>query len=140
MRSISLLSLIVAVTSAAFAQVPTGKLPRAIVPTHYALTLELDPARDGFTGEVRIRVQSTEPARTFFLHGKDLEILRASATPWAAQRPRCTREAVDESGVLALTAEQPLPAGELELALSFRAAYFGQLDSTYKVAWPSART
>jgi alanyl aminopeptidase len=132
-RSVSFLSLILVVGSAAFAEVPTGRLPRTIVPTHYALTLELDPTRDGFTGEVRIRVESTEPARTLFLHGKDLEILAASATPVRGPEAALRVEAVDESGVLALTAEQPLPAGELELALSFRAAYSGQLDSTYKV-------
>jgi alanyl aminopeptidase len=115
------------------APVPTEKLPRTIVPMHYALTLEIDPAQDGFTGDVRIRVQSKEPTRTIFLHGKDLEIVRASATPRGAQPVALRAEPVHESGVLALTAEPPLPAGELELALSFRAGYSAQLDSTYKV-------
>jgi alanyl aminopeptidase len=113
--------------------VPTGKLPRTIVPTHYTLALEIDPETDGFAGEVRIDARSAEPMQRIFLHGKDLDIVSASAKP-AGSRPIALRaEPVHESGVLALTAEQPLPAGELELTLSFRARYSTQLDSTYKV-------
>jgi len=125
--------MLVLASAAHASQVPTGKLPRTIVPTHYALTLEIDPAEDGLVGEVHIRVQSTEPARTLFLHGKDLEIVHASATPAGGLPTPLHAEAVHESGVLALTAEQPLPAGELELTLSFRARFSAQLDSTYKV-------
>ena len=113
--------------------VPTGKLPRTIVPTHYTLALEIDPETDGFAGEVRIDARSAEPMQRIFLHGKDLDIVSASAKP-AGSRPIALRaEPVHESGVLALTAEQPLPAGELELTLSFRARYSTQLDSTYKI-------
>ena len=134
MRRIPLLSLMLVLAGVAqAAQVPTGRLPRTLVPTHYALTLEIDPAGDGFGGDVRIHVQSTQPTRTIFLHGKDLEILRASATPAGGPPIALRAEPVHESGVLALTAEQPLPAGALELALAFRARYSAKLDSTYKV-------
>ena len=134
MRGVPLLPLILAVASAAHAtQVPTGKLPRSVVPTHYALELALDPAADGFSGEVRIRVRNEAPAPGLFLHGKDLEISRASATP-AGGAPIALRAVeVHESGVVELrSVDAPLPAGELELVLSFRARYSAQLDSTYR--------
>ena len=134
MRRVSLLSLTLALASAAHgSQAPDGKLPRTVVPTHYTLTLELDPAAEGFAGEVRIQARSAEPLRTIHLHGKDLEIVSASATPAGGRAIALRAAPAHESGVLALTAERPLPAGALVLALSFRAGYSAQLDSTYKV-------
>ena len=48
MRGVSLLPLILALAPAAHAsEAPAGKLPRTVVPAHYALTLEIDPAADG---------------------------------------------------------------------------------------------
>ncbi len=125
--------MLVVATAAHASQVPTGKLPRTIVPTHYALTLEIDPEAGGFAGEVRIATRSAEPTRTIFLHGKDLEIVQASAAPAGAAPIELRALQVHESGVLELRSESLLPAGELELALSFRAGYSAQLDSSYKV-------
>jgi alanyl aminopeptidase len=133
-RGVSLLSLILGLAPLAHAApVPSGKLPRTVVPLHYALTLTVDPAQAGFSGEVRIRVRNAETAQTIFLHAKELEIARASATPEGGAEIALHAEPVHESGVLALGAGAPLPAGELELVLSFRARYSTQLDSTYKV-------
>jgi alanyl aminopeptidase len=119
--------------AASFAEVPTGPLPRTVVPLHYALALEIDPEQDGFAGEVRIRVRSEAPTATIFLHGKGLAIASASATPAGRAPVALTSEEVHESGVLALRAVSALPAGEATLALSFHAPFSTQLESTYKV-------
>jgi len=112
---------------------PTGRLPRDVVPLHYALRLELDPAAADYAGEVRIRVRVTKPTRTLWLHAKDLAIARATATPAGGAALPLAATPEHESGVLRLEAAQALPAGEAELALAFRAPFGAQLDGTYKV-------
>ena len=133
LRAVIVAALLSASSALADAAPPTGRLPRDVVPVHYALRLELDPAESGYTGEVQIRVRIAAPTRTLWLHAKDLEVARASAT--SAGGPPLALEAaiVHESGVLRLTAPAELPAGEARLALAFRAPFGAQLDGTYKV-------
>jgi alanyl aminopeptidase len=114
--------------------VPTGQLPRDVVPQHYALRLDIDPQQAGFAGEVRIRVRVAAPTRTIWLHARDLEIESASATPAGAPSVSLDAALVHESGVLRLSAPEELPAGEAELVLAFRAPFGAQLDGTYQVS------
>jgi aminopeptidase N len=137
-RSLPLLSLIAGLALAGgvgadTGPVPTGRLPRTLLPTHYTLTLELDPAREDFSGEVRIQVRLAAAAQVLFLHGKDLDVTHAEAIPTGAAAIPLRAASAHESGVLSLRAEAPLPAGELLLALSFRARFSEQLEATYKV-------
>jgi len=113
--------------------VPVGRLPRDVVPLHYTLALRIDPAQEGFSGEVRIRVQVARPTGTIWLHGRNLEIESAFATPTGAGPIPLAAAIVHESGVLKLSAETKIPAGEALLVLAFRAPFDLQLDGTYKV-------
>jgi alanyl aminopeptidase len=112
---------------------PTGRLPRDVVPLHYALRLAIDPAQAEFTGEVRIRVRVAAPTRTLWLHARDLAITSAVASPAGARPVPLEAAIVHESGVLRLTAPAELPAGEADLALAFRAPFGAQLDGSYRV-------
>jgi len=112
---------------------PTGRLPRDVVPLHHALRLEIDPEAAGFAGEVRIRVRLEAPARTLWLHARELEITSASVTPEGAPAVALAAAIVHESGVLRLAAPAELPSGAAELVLAFRAPYGTQLDGTYQV-------
>jgi alanyl aminopeptidase len=113
--------------------VPTGRLPRDVVPRRHALTLALDPAQTHFSGDVRIALRLAKPTQTLWLHGKNLELTQASVTPRGAKPLPAKAAIVHESGVLQVTTAQPIPAGEAELALSFRTPFDAQLDGTYKV-------
>ncbi len=113
---------------------PAGRLPRDVVPLAYRLELRIDPAAAGYGGEVRIRVQIAAPTATIWLHARELEIERASVTKAGAEAVALTARAAHESGVLELGAAAELPAGEAELALSFRARFGRQLDGTYHVS------
>ncbi|MBL9012677.1 MAG: hypothetical protein JNL83_00780, partial [Myxococcales bacterium] len=57
---------------------PTFRLPAGVVPVHYALRLEVDPAKDAFAGTVAIRVRLDRPTRTIWLHAQELTIAKAS--------------------------------------------------------------
>ena len=62
-----------------------GNLPKTVVPLRYALSLDLDPARDGFTGRADIVIDVRQPVRAVVLHARDLtasrtELLRDGQT------------------------------------------------------------
>ena len=64
--------------AAAATAAPTFRLPGNVVPVHYAVRLEIDPAKDAFAGVVAIRVRLEKPTRTIWLHAQDLTIAKAS--------------------------------------------------------------
>ena len=75
--------------------------------------------------------------RTIFLHASN-EIAHASATPEGGAE--IALRASRWTGGARAHGRGLLPAGELELALAFRARYSAQLDSTHKVVVASGRT
>ena len=50
-----------------------GNLPKSVVPLRHALRLDVDPARDDFTGEAQIDIEVREPVGAIVLHARDLE-------------------------------------------------------------------
>ena len=52
-----------------------GLLSKDVVPSHYALTLDLDPQRDGFSGQAIITVQVRKPVPAVVLHAHELQAL-----------------------------------------------------------------
>ncbi len=52
-----------------------GLLSKDVVPAHYALTLDLDPLRDGFSGQAIITVQVRKPVPAIVLHAHELQAL-----------------------------------------------------------------
>ena len=51
-------------------------LPKTVLPSHYALALQLDPARDRFDGRATITLTVREPVRAIVLHARGLEASR----------------------------------------------------------------
>src|SRR3546814_14518001 len=84
-RFLTALALLVALcsvtSSAAAADVPSGRLPATLQADAFAIELRIDPRKDDFAGVSRIDGALTEPTRTVFVHGRDLHITRATITP-----------------------------------------------------------
>ncbi len=129
----ALAALLGSASGAGAAGPPTGRLPRDVVPLHYALHLTIDPAAVGFRGEVRIRVRLAEPTPTIWLHARDLEIEAAVLSRVGRADEALAPAIVHESGVLRLDAQVPLAAGEATLRLGFAGAFGSGLDGTYRV-------
>ncbi|MHB8913050.1 MAG: M1 family metallopeptidase [Lysobacter sp.] len=112
--------------------VPTGPLPRTVVPSLVSLELRLDPKQDRFSGTTRIAATVHEPTRVIWMHARDLTIGKAEAL--LADGRRIALAASDEhvSGVLRLSAAQVIPAGNVTLEIAYEAP-FGQLQGAYKV-------
>ena len=122
---------------AADATIPTGPLPRTVVPSEVALQLTIDPTQARFSGHVDISVDVASATDTIWMHGRGLNITKAVYIP-AGSRPAngnnqdLTAEEVDVSGVLKLTAPKPIAAGKGLIAIDYDAP-FGELQGAYKV-------
>lgn len=101
---------------------PTGKLTGGVTPLAYRLDLTLEPDKPRFPGKVEIDVRIAAPARTIFLHGRDLAMHQASAAVGGRKLAGEWKQA-DATGVAALTFPEPLPAGPVTLAFEYDAAF-----------------
>jgi alanyl aminopeptidase len=99
---------------------PTLRLPRNFVPTAYDIKLDIDPAKDRFTGHVAITGKVSERSSVIWLHGYHLAIEKASA---GATPLTVTPKGED---LLEVKAATPLEAGEQTLVFD----YSGELDKS----------
>ncbi|HWP35285.1 MAG TPA: M1 family metallopeptidase, partial [Thermodesulfobacteriota bacterium] len=90
---------------------------------HYAIELEVSPARRTFRGRVTIAARAAAPTREVELHARDLRVVEAVATAGRRRLAGRPRYHPDRETVV-LTFAEPLPRGALTLALAFR----GRLD------------
>ncbi len=112
--------------------VPLGQLGEAVIPTHYALDLRIDPERAEFAGRVSIDVRITEPVDTIYLHGRGLQV--SSATLSAGETLMAADYAqIHDSGVARLALPIAVSAGRARLTLDYRADFSTTLDGLYKV-------
>ncbi len=121
-----------AATTPAQAGVPTGPLPRTVVPSEVSLELKLDPAQPRFSGHVSISVDVASPTRVIWMHGRKLDIKKAVYMPANGKNLDLTAAEADVSGVLKLTAPETIAAGKGVIAIDYDAP-FGELQGAYRV-------
>jgi aminopeptidase N len=127
-----------AVTAPAPPPLSSGRLPALARPTRYRVSLDIDPAKDRFFGDVTIALDLPKPTQVLVLHGRDLLIGRAEAeaagkrvTAEATFRMAAGgREAPDE---LVLSLAEPLPAGAAEVRISYSAPIGDRLSGLFRV-------
>jgi alanyl aminopeptidase len=112
--------------------VPTGQLPRNVVPTEVALELKIDPAQPRFSGKVRLDVDVAKATDTIWMHGRSLDITRARFVPAHGAPIALTTREADVSGVLKVTGARTIPAGKGVIEMDYDAP-FGELQGAYKV-------
>ncbi|MGH8073295.1 MAG: M1 family peptidase, partial [Lysobacter sp.] len=112
--------------------VPTGQLPRTVMPTLVELELKLDPAQERFSGRTVVHADVAEATDVVWLHGRDLDIKSAEAVLADGSRVALDAKQVHVSGVLKLAAAQTLPAGKINIEIDFEAPY-GNLMGAYRV-------
>ena len=121
-----------AANAASTSEVPSGQLPRTVVPSLVQLELKLDPKQERFSGKTRIEAQVAEATDVIWMHGRGLKIGKAEAVLASGKRIALTAEQVHVSGVLKLSAAETIPAGKATIELAYDAPY-GQLDGAYRV-------
>lgn len=104
---------VIAVAAPAWAQ--RQVLPEGAAPVRYDLAVDVDPARDEFTGEARITVDVAAALERVTLNAADMTITRAAIDG------RNVVFALDEEAeTLTLTPRRPLAAGRHVLTIAYR--------------------
>ncbi len=114
--------------------VPLGRLPRVVIPARYRIALNVDPAKDRFSGHAEIDVTFVEKRRAIFIHGQGLNVLGASVRLSARRTVPAHYLQVDRSGVARLLFVDEIPAGKATLVFDYEAPFGTQLSGLYKIA------
>ncbi len=143
--STSLFLLLALLASTAFAQArfdfatTPGNLPKDVVPVHYRLALDLDPAKDTFSGIATIAISIASATPSFAIHAHELTAGSATLTAANGQsRPLKVQPAkLPQAWQLSPTDGLPLSAG----AYVLRIQYTGKVQATgsglFKVPYTS---
>ena len=107
---------------------PKLRLPGDTRPTAEAIELHIDPKQDRFSGIVDIAVTLDQPRTVVWLHGKGLNVTRATATPDGGSELQGTWQQRDESGTASLSLPQALPQARRSIHVEFDAPYASQLE------------
>ena len=106
-------------------EAPVAQLPRDVRPTHYTLALDIDPAKQGFSGTADIDLVLDAPHAQIWIDGRGLVIKEATAAGQPAKY-----EQVTEDGVARLTFAKPL-AGTARLHFAWDAPFDPGLVGLY---------
>ena len=103
---------------------PPYRLPRNVVPDHYALVLRPDLAHAAFDGEVIIDVRAGELSDEVVLNAAELDIVEARFARDGQEDRRCTVSYRTEEEQAVLVPSRPLEPGAYTLYMRFS----GQLN------------
>ena len=101
------------------------RLPRAILPTHYSVTLEPELQQGTFSGDVTIAVQVSEPVGSILMNAIELDITSVQVNG------RDVSFSLDEA-TERLYIDQPLSDGTAEISIAFRGMLNDQLRGFYR--------
>lgn len=112
--------------------VPRGRLPEGVTPTHYALDLTVVPDQERFSGAVTIDVTVSKPGNVVWMHGQGLAVERATVTNTDGTAVGTWEEIANGGGVAKLTFARALPIGPAKLTIQYSAPFNRQLQGLYR--------
>ncbi|MBU2919683.1 M1 family metallopeptidase [Psychrosphaera sp. F3M07] len=112
---------------------PLGQLPENIEPTHYDLTLRVDPDQGTFSGEVIIDVNLKTPSTELWLHSENITVSTANFITTDNQTTPLTFKEMGHSGVARLTSSTELPAQSASIHFVFNGELASDLSGLYLV-------
>src|SRR5690348_1221332 len=104
------------------AQAPKGKLPDTATPRAYRLDFTILPEADRFSGHDEIDITLNRPARSLYMHGRDLTVTSAVAIT-RGKRIAAKWTQVDKTGTARLDFPQTLAAGPVTLKFVYSAPF-----------------
>lgn len=117
-----------------------GRLPKDVVPTHYTLRFDLDPARTTFTGRAEIDITVRRPVSSIVLQATELEATGATLSDLSGT----TREVVitpekDTSlWRMGWKSGEPLPPGRWRLIIDYRGKVETRGQGLFRVEYRTA--
>ncbi len=118
-------------TPSALVNLSDGRLPSAVVPTRYDVTLAVEPAQGWFSGAVAIQIEVRETTRSVTLHALELEILEATVESGGVHYTTA-RSADAESETLTLTVSREIQPGPAMVGLTFSGRLNQQMKGLYE--------
>ena len=110
------------------------RLPESASPTRYTLSLHIDPAQERFNGIAEIDVTLTEAMDRMWIHGENLTVTEATATPEGGAPVQVRWEQVDaEEGVARIIFPRVMEPGVVHLRLAYNAPFDETLEGLYRV-------
>jgi len=113
--------------------IPQARLPRDAIPSHYAITLTIDPKKARFSGHTEIDVNFTSARKTLFIDGLDLHVTKAVVQLANGKTIAAAYSQVDPTGVSYLNFTDTIPAGKARLVFDYDAPYDQSLAGLYQV-------
>ncbi len=112
-----------------------GRLPALAKPLRYALSLDVDPRKDTFSGKERILLDVLEETAHVVLNARDIHVKRAwiSTAKETLEMTASMRTAHGalEADELVLSADRVLPKGRATLSIEYDAPFGKQLSGLY---------
>lgn len=97
-----------------------GRLSKLVVPSRYALQLDVDPARDDFTGSVAIEVTARQAVPQIELHAHELKAASARLVSGTAVRPlQVVPQPERQTWRLVPADGQPIAAGAHRIEIAY---------------------
>lgn len=114
-------------------QIPSGQLPDNVTPTHYQLSLTIDPSRENFSGKARIDIKINEPSDFFYLNAKALKIQSVSLLSTQEQAFDASAKYTDVDGVIKVSTDEILPTGKYSVVFEYDAPFNENLEGLHRV-------
>ncbi len=114
------------------ANAPRGKLPNTATPAAYRLDFTILPESDRFSGHDEIDINLNRPAKSLYLHGRDLEMTKAVAIVGGKTIPVKWTQ-VDQTGTARIDFPRTMPAGKMTLAFDYTAPFGDSASGMFHV-------
>jgi aminopeptidase N len=107
------------------------RLPGDAVPTFQAITLNLDAAKNDYTGTTRVMVRVPKATKTIHFHAQEMKLTRVVLKGKGKSWPLTTKEG--SWGFTTATAASEIPAGSYTLDIDFSNDFDRRATSLYRV-------
>ncbi len=112
---------------------PQGQLPEWAEPIRYDLHLNVDPALDTFSGQVKIDIQLTKSTDIVWLHGEEFEVSSATWVDSSNITHSASYQELGHSGVVRVDLGKIIEPQTIQLHIEFDREFPNDLAGLYKV-------
>src|ERR1700686_4396724 len=131
-RCLVAIALLAASVTRAQEEPPAGPLPDTVIPTHYRVSLSIDPRQRNFSRRADMHRTVRAPLHTIWLHGLGLHVSSVTVTS-AGHVSNGRYEEIDhDSGVARIVTDAPVAAGKATLHLRYTAAFQSAPQGLYR--------
>ena len=114
------------------ANAPKGKLPGTVTPNAYRLDFTILPEADRFSGHDEIDVTLSQPAKSIYMHGRDLDVASVVAMVNGRAVPGKWTQ-VDKTGTARLDFPRSIPGGKATLKFDYSGAFGDSASGLFHV-------